>query len=555
MIKVYIISLIIGFFISALSFAGTPESRRTPENQVFQFMQSGTCTAWADSTKTNAKLYLWIPEKCIKLKGLLIMCNNVPEHMLVGHRFIRKVCAENDLGIIWSTPSFMNFRKSKTKDDKMINMALEHKTTVEFLQKMLQGLAKTSGYAEVATVPWLPMGESGHLLMVDALLEFCPERCIAGVYIKNNHLPPTNRATPTLVVYGTAQEWSQDKSDIRTKWNDVGDAYAKILQERKQHPTWPLSYVIDGSSGHFDCSEKITKYLASYIELVVQSRLPVDDSNTLKPINLAKGYLANMPIKGQNKNLTTALIASDEQKTYPWFFDKKNAREAQKFANINWEAATQLPAFKIDSTTIAPFKFNGISLIEPLLVTDDGIRFGIQPVLLNHIPANFSTGAGEKLAKVKKQPELEWVCGQYKPVGKNYFQISLDRMYPNTTSYIGVRSDGNKDVRAVFQPGGLRLPKNTDGKNQIISFEMIKEIRVGVKSVQLVANSNSGLPVSFYVVSGPAIIKNNKLVFTKIPPRTKFPIEITVAAWQWGRHKEPKIKTAEVVLQKLNIIQ
>ena len=184
------------------------EEMRSQENQVFQFMQSGTCTAWADSSKTSATIYLWIPENCKQLRGLLIMCSNVPEHFLVGDSAIRRACTNNDLGIIWSTPSFMNFRKSISKDNKQLNMALEYKTSNEFLQQLLNGLAETSGYPEVATVPWLPMGESGHLLMVDALMEYNPDRCIAGIFIKNNHLPPHNRKTPTLTAFGSAQELS-----------------------------------------------------------------------------------------------------------------------------------------------------------------------------------------------------------------------------------------------------------------------------------------------------------------------------------------------------------
>ena len=199
----------------------SPEEMRSQENQVFQFMQSGTCTAWADSSKTSATLYLWVPENCKQLRGLVIMGSNVPEHFLVGDSAIRRACTNNDLGIIWSTPSFLNTRKSTTKDNKPLNMALDYKTHNEFRQQMLNGLAETSGYPEVATVPWLPMGESGHLLMVDALMEYNPDRCIAGIFIKNNHLPPHNRKTPTLTAFGSAQEWSQDKVDFRTKWNDI----------------------------------------------------------------------------------------------------------------------------------------------------------------------------------------------------------------------------------------------------------------------------------------------------------------------------------------------
>ncbi|MEI8086672.1 MAG: hypothetical protein WCG93_10705, partial [Paludibacter sp.] len=88
-----------------------------------------------------------------------------------------------------------------------------------------------------------------------------------------------------------------------------------------------------------------------------------------------------------------------------------------------------------------------------------------------------------------------------------------------------------------------------------ISFEKIPDIAAGTKSVPLVATSDAGLPVYFYVVAGPAIIENGKLIFTKIPPKSKLPIEVTVAAWQWGRATEPKIKMAEIVKQKFFIVR
>ena len=530
------------------------KSDRSPVNQVFQFMHSGICKDWPDNVATNATLYLWIPDNCVQLRGLILLGANVPEHMLVGHSSIRKVCEDNNLGIIWSTPSFMNFRKSTTSDGKALNMSLEYKTTVNFLQELLNGLAEKSGYPEVATVPWLPMGESAHLLMVDALLEQKPERCMAGIFIKNNHLPPKNRDVPVLVAFGTAQEWGQDQIDIRTRWNDVDGAYKKIVTERKNNPNWPLSYIIDGSSGHFDCSDELVSYFAKYINLVAKYRLPSDGSSVLKPVQLNSGFLAHMPIsKDFDKPVLAYSNLKSEEIGLPWFFDKKSAEEAQNFARINWKADTQIPAFMDGNGNVAPFSFNGISKLIPSEMGTDGITFTFKPVMLDKIPSNFSIGAGDPLLKTNYNPTIEWLCGQFKPIGENQFRISLDRMYPNMTSYLGVRQKGNENIRTIFQPGGLTLPKNNTGTPQTISFNKIEDVNVGVKSVQLVASSDSGLEVNFYVVAGPAIIEGNKLIFTKIPPKSKFPITVTVAAWQWGRSVEPKIKMAEIIKQNFSI--
>jgi hypothetical protein len=116
-----------------------------------------------------------------------------------------------------------------------------------------------------------------------------------------------------------------------------------------------------------------------------------------------------------------------------------------------------------------------------------------------------------------------------------------------------VRLHGDENIRTIFQPGGLTIPKNNTGQMQKITFGKIKDVTVGTKSVQLIASSDSGLEVNYYVVSGPAIVENDKLIFTKIPPKSKFPITVTVAAWQWGRSVEPKFKMAEIIKQNFSI--
>ena len=519
----------------------------SPENQVFQFMQNGVCTNWADGSQNKSSAYLWVPERCQKLRGLLILCANVPEHRLVGHPAIREVCAKNDLGIVWCVPSFMNFRKDK---DKGTDMAHENKTSTAFLQQLLDALAKTSGYDEVATVPWLPMGESGHLLMVDALVEQQPERCIAGVWLKNNHLPPKNRTVPALVAFGSAQEWSQTQSDIRTNWNNIGKAYQGILDQRKQNPNWPLSYLIDGSSGHFDCSDKLTTFLAHYIDCVTKARIA--DDGSLKNITLENGFLADMPVPGHENHPAKKFneIATD-QRGLPWFFDKESAEAAQSFAAINWQAETQLPGFADASGKILPFNFNGISNLQPEYEAD-GITFTLRGMMLDQLPEQF-TNAGMKLAKTTDTPTLEWLCGPVKPLGNGRFQISLDRSWPSSACYIAARQPGTDKIRAVVQPCGVKVQKNNSGLAQKIIFSPIPEVKVGVKSIRLSAKSSADVPVRFFVRAGPAVIHGDELDFTPIPPRSKFPVAVTVGAWQWGNAGVSPVKT-EVVEQTFDLV-
>ncbi len=516
----------------------------SPENQVFQFMQSETCSAWADGSNSKATAYLWVPEQCKRLRGLLVLCANVPEHRLVGHPSIREACAANDLGIVWCVPSFMNFRKDATKGT---DMAKEYPTIVAFLQQLLNGLAKTSGYEEVATVPWLPMGESGHLLMVDALVEQCPQRCIAGIWIKNHHFPLKNRQVPALVTFGTAQEWAQDKADIRTEWNQSQKPYESVLKMRRENPEWPLSYIIDGGSGHFDCSERLTAYFARYIDLAAKARLPVDDRAVLNPVDLSKGYLADLPVPGHgDRKVVAAVDAAPEGSGLPWYFDKTCADEARAFAAINWQAETQLPAFAAADGKVLPFDFNGISSVIPVM-EEDGVTFTLHGVMLDQLPNNF-VGAGEKLVKAPGAPAKEWLCGPVVPISSDRFRISLDRSWPSCACYLAARQHGTDQIREAVQPCGVKLQKNTTGTPQKITFDPIPDVPAAVKSIRLSAKSDLGLMVRFFVRAGPAVIQGDQLIFTPIPPRSKRPLTVTVCAWQWGRAIEPAVQmaTAEI---------
>lgn len=555
--------------------AATPEELRSPANVVFQFKQEGEFSGWPDGSKTTARAYLWVPEECKKLRGILVLCANVPEMMLAGHPEIRKVCRENDLGIVWCPGSFFNFKRFGP-DKKLANAE-----SVAFLQQLLDGLSATSGYPELATVPWIPIGESAHLLMADALVEAAPGRAIAGIWLKNPHLPPHDRTTPALVIYGTGQEWAQDKPDTNKhttfldRWSSNASHYDSVLNERKSHPDWALNYAIDGQSGHFDCSERVVAITARYIDNVTKARLPKDGGTNLATVDLTKGFLAEIPAPGLTATPSVAW-GDTTNRAMPWFFDKESAEEAQSLGRVNWKAKSQLPAFSDTNGTVMPFIFNGISSIAinaqpkpytnaatgvvtnaPVVVTEpDGITFHLEGVLLDKIPETFvGAGAGEKLEKTPGSPVLEWTSGCLVPLGNGTFRVNPDRNWPNQATYVVARQPGTATVRGVVQPAGINLREmNSEGKAQKITFEAIPDVKVGTASVPLKAVSDSGLPIRFFVDAGPAVIDGDKLVFTKIPANAKLPLTVTVGAWQFGRWADPKIKKADIVTQSFQIL-
>lgn len=104
------------------------------------------------------------------------------------------------------------------------------------------------------------------------------------------------------------------------------------------------------------------------------------------------------------------------------------------------------------------------------------------------------------------------------------------------------------------QPCSIKFPgKNKNGKPQKITFAPIANQKPDAGEIKLEAASDSGLPVEFCVIDGPVEIKDGKLALTKIPPRTKFPVKMTVCAYQWGRSIEPLVQSAEQVTQSFLI--
>lgn len=514
-------------------------SPRSPENQVFQWAVTATNEDWPEESRNTSTAHLWIPEHCDKLRGLLILGANVPEHMLVGHPAIREACARQGLGIVWAVPTFWNFRKELKGQDE---------TQVAFLERILASLAEKSGYAEVSTVPWLPIGESGHLLMVCGLINQRPDRCIAGLCVKNPH-EPANKTVPMLWTLGTAQEWGQMKKDIRESWLDAG-SYPNWMKQRAEN-SWPLSLVVEFGTGHFYCSDAMAEYFAAYIDAAAQARLSDDGSPQLKGLDMDAGVLAHLPLPGQTDlAVIPYATASPEQRQRPWFFNEALAIGAQELTKADLSAAPQFVGVEAgEGCRTEPYVLNSVT---KLFIKSDG-EFSIKPVLLDKIPERF-IGAGERLARGEGEPLAEWICGPYAPLGGGRFRVSPDRTWTGrAASYLIVRHEGDAKTRRTVQPVHVTIEQNDAGTPQNITFDEIPDVPTGTQTVKLTASSDSGLPVSFFVAHGPAVVDGDTLKLSAVPPGAKFPVEVAVTAWQWGRASEPQVRTAKPVTRKFHL--
>ncbi len=486
-----------------------------------------------DESKT-ATAYLWIPEDCKKVKAVIITAQNVLEQWLVEHPLIRAACKKTNIAIVWGCPSF--FVDGKTHYPEK---------NIPTIQRILDSLAFVSGYEEIQKVPWFPIGHSGTNNMVSMLIDSVPHKILAAIKMKGG--PGFNSSSiPVLCNAGEYFEWNQHKEDLINPKDNIPN-YQSILKERASKQN-PLTYFFDPNTGHFDCGEQLTKRIADYIAEVCKARLVNDNDTLLQAIDLNKGWVAGLPLPGATK-VEPKLYkdAVGDEKNLPWYFTKQQALDAIQLAAVNFKRKPQIAAFANDKNEPAGFT-RGIVWPIPFTTADDGVTFTLNTVFLKNIPDTFLL-AGTPLQHGKATPNVFLLCGNAKHIAGNTFKLTPERNFKASATYFVIRQEGDDEFRTCIEPGQLTVVPNDKGLQQQINFTTIANVNTTKNAIQLNANSNANMPVSFFIKSGPAKIENNQLVFTKIPPKTKFPIKVTVVAYQWGRNTAPQIQTAQPVEQ------
>jgi hypothetical protein len=536
-----IIVFILSFFLYIIAGKAQKINQNTIYHNVdneYQFMTTLTIKDANESSKLITS-YLWIPPSCKKVRGIVILSQNVLEQWLAEHVAFRAACVKSNLAILWSCTSFFVDGKKSYAERNVAN-----------LQQMLTDLANISGYAEVSRVPWLPIGHSGTNNMVRQLMNMKPGHILAAITMKGGPGFGDNSAIPVMCSAGEYMEWNQSKEDLIHPIKSVPN-YISVLKERKEKED-PLSYFFDPNTGHFDCSETLTQCVADFVVAASKARLSEKNDTLLNPIDLNSGWIAGLPLPGAEHIVPKPFKdAVGEERNCPWYFNKAAAVTAEHMASINWNRKTQIAGFAFPDGKPAGFT-KGIVWPIPFNTEDDGVTFTLNTTLLKAIPDTFMFG-GTKIGHGKMSPKVILLCGNAKHVSGNTFRITPERSYKNSATYFLVKQEGDEKYHGSVEPGQLVIQSNDTGESQQLSFDSIPPIKLSNKNIFLHAVSSSGMPVSFFVKSGPVTIHGNQLSVNKIPPRTKFPIIVTIIAYQWGSSKSPAIKTAKQVERSFQI--
>ena len=493
-------------------------------------------------TRDHPRTFLWIPENCRQVRAVVFAQHNMIEEGILEHPAFRKTMTELGFAEIWVTPG-LDITFDFTKD------------AGEDFNYMMRLLAGVSGYGELENVPVIPLGHSAYASFPWNFAAWNPSRTLALVSVHGD--APLTRLTgsgipnpdwgnrnidgvPALFIMGE-YEWWEDR--IQPGFDYVS-----------KHPLSPISFLADAGHGHFDYSDEMVEYLCLFIRKAAENRLPAKMSpgkpNALKVIDPVRGWLIDRWHKDSLPRAAAAPFKSytGDRIQVSWVFDRQMAEETEKFYARARGKITRRISFEQNGQVLRSDKSHAVynAMFIPL---SDGISFHLRTFLEDDLAATSISRRNYSTLSVDR------ICGPVRKINDTTFQLSFYRMgfnNPKRSNDIWLLAHSRSDAvyKSLVQQLDIRFPlQNEEGRAQKISFPNIADQPRSIKTITLNAVSDAGLPVRYYIKEGPAIIEGNKIVFTKIPPRSKFPVKITIVAWQYGTANFPKIKSADPVEQ------
>jgi hypothetical protein len=522
--------------------------------------------------------FMWIPENCAKVKAMVIAMNNMEEFSILENKQFRDSMAAIDVGIVWVSPGF--------------NMLFNVQDSAgEVFTGIMKDLADVSGYKELNYVPMIPMGHSATANFPWSFAAWSNERTLCGISVSG--IFPydfTNTFAPNT--------WGGKRLDyvpgLTTigEFEGAGDAsknFDQIFTRRDTNRLAPMSFLPCSGEYHFATSQRKTNFIAYYIKKAMHYRLLKDATANslavLKPIDPAKtGWLVDRWRKNMMPRFKRAPVANYTGifKESFWCFDEEMAKTIEDFQQKYYRKAPTLLAYNQSQTAgmigpQVPQNNNHVQVHLNFYPLNDSLDFELSSSFLDTIPAKSGRCVGwmsttdtltgkvtnGKVGEHIGHPadnSLSVIDREIGPFSKlktdprtgiTTFRMTLERgLAPlltnyNNTAILSVAHPGDDIYKASVLQSEMGIPvKLTTGLPQKIDFPHIKNVSLKATFITLKAISDKGLPVQYYVKEGPAQLLGSKLAFTKIPPSAKFPVKVTVVAWQWGRDSGLAARTA-----------
>ena len=463
--------------------------------------QWSVATKPLDIDRKDGRAFLWIPEKCERLAGVVIGQRNMIEEPIFETPAFRDELAKANLGIVFISPIQGGMWKAGLREK-------------QWLEDILNRLAGESGYDELATCPVAIIGHSAMAMWPYMQLSAMKERAFAGVSIKGAW---ADRKT----------EWASDKVGhalagipfllLDGEYEDAENRAQKSRDFCNAFPEVPFSFCGEDGAGHFDISDELAHYLGVYFRKALEFyHSPF--SGPRSPAS--QGWLMERWKRYEAPSCEPAPVAEykgDKREAY-WYFDEEMVKETQ-FLQERFRAQKKTPlvGYRFEGAELPqhqdhlqihiPFKGDTTFTFEPMF-TENVEEFRLADWTGLEAGAKAPHPADESTLYVQK------ICGPCTKTSENTYELSFQRGCPMPGP------DETIDIcfQAVF-PG--------DGEYQ----RAVQQSRMRVRAPKKPTDVKG-----YYIREGSAIVdaKTGKVTPIPLPPRAKKPHRVTVVEWTWG---------------------
>ena len=531
------------------------------------------------------RAYMWIPPKCTKVRGMVLGQSNMQESSVLENPAFRDSMASIGFGCLYITPRLGNYFNVQEGDN------------IVFL-KIMSDLANLSGYKELNYIPFVPIGHSALANFPFEFMAGMPERALCGVSLDGmlpydfNNLVGANYQCGSTIDYMPFLAVISDQESVGryTSTNTI------VFNRRAKYPKTPISLLPAAGEWHFATTQKRSSFIGYYIKKVAAIRLTTDATSssvaTLKPIDPTKsGWLVdrwrnNMrprypraPVASYTG--TMAKIGSVGEENF-WCVDSEMAAKVEDYQNTFFRKACILTAYNQSSVAgvVGPqIQQQEIHLQNTLSFypLNDSLDFELSASFLDTIPKTSSrmvswmyttdtttgnwtymkVGAKVNHPAATKSISIMREGGPLSKIktdsatGITTFRMTKDRGMDlvegsgNDSYTFSMCFPGDSTYKQFYLQAQMYIwLRNNNGLAQTISFPQLPNLLLTDSVVSLNATSSIGMPVQYFVKEGPAILSGSKLIIKDIPAKSKFPIRVTVVAYQWGRDAGLAARTA-----------
>jgi hypothetical protein len=532
---------------------------------VYQWSVEIDQPAAADSVQPRA--YLWIAPDCQRVRAVVVGQHNMLEEDILEHPEFRKAMGELGIAIVWITPAMDGpFDPDKSGDR---------------FKKMMKDLAAVSGYQELEFAPIAPIGHSAAASYPWNFAAWAPQRTLAALSIHGD-APET-----PLAGFGRPNaNWGDRNIDgvpglmVMGEYEWIEARLAPAMVYRAAHPKAVIAMLAEPGQGHFAACDDLVRFLTMFLRKCVEQRLPaiadtpLDRPVPLTPIDPSKGWLVERRFLNTGRIVQPGPFGKYEGDSVDafWAFDEEMAMAIQNYHADQIGKRPQLIGFVQNGQIVPAVATHPMENLK-FLPMDDGETLKIEAKFLdtvssmgpdkdgpgknNHVRwTGLAAGSPIGHANGGGPIQIHRIEGPIEQIAPDTFKLSFYRgaSFSHPAIWLCATHPGDDQYKSAVQQAVINLSRNDMGADQTITFEEIADQKVDGGLMKLSASSSARLPVHFFVREGPAEVEGETLKLLSIPSRAKYPVKVTIVAWQWGREMEPRVKTAAPVERTFSIL-